>query len=54
VQQTGAGYFDYQIDDLEAIQFFTSVGRICDFDVYGHEHLMSRLIYVRDNDSAEF
>jgi cellobiose phosphorylase len=54
VQQTGVGYFDYQVDDLEAIQFFTGVGRICDFDVYGRDHLMSRLIYVRDNDTGEF
>jgi cellobiose phosphorylase len=54
VQQTGVGYFDYQIGDLEGIQFFTGVGRICDFDVYGRDHLMSRLIYVRDNDSGEF
>jgi len=54
VQQTGVGYFDYQVDDLEAIQFFTGVGRICDFDIYGRDHLMSRLIYVRDNDSGEF
>ncbi len=54
VQQTGVGYFDYQVDDLEAIQFFTGVGRICDFDVYGRDHLMSRLIYVRDNDTGDF
>jgi len=54
VQQTGVGYFDYQVDDLEAIQFFTGVGRICDFDVYGRDHLMSRLIYIRDNDTGDF
>jgi cellobiose phosphorylase len=54
VQQTGVGYFDYQVDDLEAIQFFTGVGRICDFDVYGRDHLMSRLVYIRDNETGEF
>lgn len=54
LQQTGVGYFDYQIGDNEAIQLLTGVGRICDFDVFGREHLMSRLIYIRDNDSGEF
>jgi cellobiose phosphorylase len=54
VQQTGVGYFDYQIGDNEAVQLLTGVGRICDFDVFGRDHLMSRLIYVRDNDTGEF
>ena len=54
VQQTGVGCFDYQVGDLEAIQLLTGVGRICDFDVFGREGLMSRLIYVRDNTTGEF
>lgn len=54
VQQTGVGYFDYQVGSLEAIQLLTGVGRICDFDVFGRDHLMSRLIYIRDNDTGEF
>ena len=54
VQQTGVGFFDYQIGDNEAIQLFTGIGRACDFDVFGREHLMSRLVYVRDRDTGEF
>lgn len=54
VQQTGVGYCDYQIEGLEGIQLFTGVGRICDFDVFGRDHLMNRLIYIRDNATGDF
>lgn len=54
LQQTGVGYCDYQVGEGEAIQLLTGVGRICDFDVFGRDHLMSRLVYVRDNDNGEF
>ena len=54
IQQTGTGFFDYQIGDLEAVQMLTGVGRICDYDVFGRDHLMSRLIYVRDNETGVF
>lgn len=54
VSQTGIGCFDYQVGDNEAIQLLTGTGRICDFDVYGREHLMSRVVYVRDNDTGEY
>jgi cellobiose phosphorylase len=54
VQQTGIGYCDYQIGTDEAVQLFTGIGRICDFDVFGREHLMNRLIYIRDNNTGEF
>ncbi len=54
VQQTGVGCCDYQVGGTEGIQLFTGVGRICDFDVFGRDHLMSRLIYIRDNTSGEF
>ncbi len=54
VSQTGTGCFDYQYDGKEAIQLLTGVGRICDFDVFGRDHLMSRLIYVRDNETGEY
>ncbi len=54
VQQTGVGYMDYQIGKNEAVQMLTGIGRICDFDVFGRDHLMSRLIYVRDNDTGEY
>jgi len=54
IQQTGVGCMDYQIGDTEAVQMFTGVGRICDFDVFGRDHLMSRLIYIRDNETGEF
>ncbi|HHY83465.1 MAG TPA: hypothetical protein GX505_12445 [Clostridiales bacterium] len=54
VHQTGVGYCDYQIGENEAVQLLTGIGRICDFDVFGRDHLMSRLIYVRDNETGEF
>lgn len=54
VQQTGVGYFDYQVGEREAVQLLTGNGRICDFDVFGRDSLMSRLIYVRDNETGEF
>ncbi len=54
VHQTGVGFLDYQIGDTEAVQLLTGIGRICDFDVYGREHLMNRLIYVRDNETGEY
>ena len=54
VQQTGVGYFDYQIGDTEAVQLLTGVGRICDYDVFGRDHLMSRLIYIRDNENGKY
>lgn len=54
VSQTGVGYFDYQYDDKEAVQLLTGVGRICDFDIFGRDHLMNRLIYVRDNETGEY
>ncbi len=54
VHQTGIGCFDYQVGNTEAIQMFTGVGRICDYDVFGRENLMSRLVYIRDNETGEF
>lgn len=54
VQHTGVGCFDYQPGDKEAIQLLTGIGRTCDFDVFGREHLMSRLVYIRDNDTGTF
>lgn len=54
VQQTGVGYSDYQVGGHEAIQLLTGVGRICDFDVFGRDHLMSRLFYLRDQASGEY
>ena len=54
VQQTGVGYCDYQVGSGEAIQLLTGIGRICDLDAFGRDHLMSRLVYVRDNDTGEF
>ena len=54
VQHTGVGCFDYQPGDKEAIQLFTGIGRTCDFDVVGRDHLMSRLVYIRDNDTGTF
>jgi len=54
VQQTGVGYMDYQIGKNEAVQLLTGIGRICDFDVFGRDHLMSRLVYIRDNDTGEY
>ncbi|MDA3799159.1 MAG: hypothetical protein PF692_08780 [Kiritimatiellae bacterium] len=54
VQQTGVGYCDVQIDDNEAIKLYTGIGRVCDIEVFGRDHLMSRLIYIRDNETGEF
>ncbi len=54
VHQTGVGTCDVQVDGSEAIQVFAGVGRVCDVEVYGRDHLMSRLVYVRDNDTGEF
>ena len=54
VEQTGVGYCDYQVGENEAVQLLTGNGRVCDFDIFGRESLMSRLIYVRDNDTGEF
>ena len=54
VQQTGVGYCDYQIDGSEAVQLLTGNGRICDFDIFGRDNLMSRLVYIRDNETGDF
>jgi len=54
VQQTGVGYADYQVGDGEAVQLLTGIGRVCDFDVFGRDGLMSRLVYLRDNANGEF
>ena len=54
VHQTGVGFIDYQIGDTEGVQLLTGVGRICDLDVFGREGLMSRLIYIRNNDTGEY
>lgn len=54
VQQTGVGYCDYQVGTNEAVQLLTGNGRICDFDVFGRDSLMSRLVYLRDNETGEF
>jgi cellobiose phosphorylase len=54
VQHTGVGCLDYQPGDKEAIQLLTGIGRTCDFDVFGRDHLMSRLVYIRDNDTGIF
>jgi cellobiose phosphorylase len=54
VQQTGVGYCDVQIGDTEGIKLYTGEGRICDIEVFGRETLLSRLIYVRDNETGEF
>lgn len=54
VHHTGIGCFDYQKDGKEGIQLFTGTGRICDYDVFGKEHLYSRLIYIRDNENGRF
>jgi len=53
-EQTGIGWFDYQIGGTEGVQLYTGIGRICDFDVFGRDHLMSRIIYVRDNETGEY
>lgn len=54
VWQTGVGYCDYQIGEEEGIQLFSGVGRTCDVEVFGRQHLMNRLIYIRDNETGEF
>lgn len=54
VQQTGVGYCDIQPGDQEAIQVYTGIGRICDIEAFGRDHLMSRLIYIRDDDTGAF
>jgi cellobiose phosphorylase len=54
VNQTGIGCFDYQVGSSEAVQLLTGIGRTCDFDVFGRDHLMSRLVYLRDMDTGEF
>jgi cellobiose phosphorylase len=54
VHQTGVGFIDYQIGNTEGIQLLTGVGRICDFDVFGRDGLMSRLIFIRNNDTGEY
>lgn len=54
IQQTGAGYTDYQIGDTEMTKLSTGIGRICDFDVFGRDSFMNRLIYIRDNETGEF
>ncbi|MFN8207986.1 MAG: hypothetical protein U0T82_11345 [Bacteroidales bacterium] len=54
VHQTGVGFIDYQVGKHEAVQLLTGIGRICDFDVFGRDGLMSRLIFIRDNDTGEF
>jgi cellobiose phosphorylase len=53
VQQTGVGCLDYQIGSCEAVQLLTGIGRVCDFDVFGRDGLMSRLVYIRDNHTGE-
>ena len=54
VHQTGIGCFDYQINGTEGIQLYTGVGRICDYDVFGKDHLYNRLIFIRDNETGDF
>lgn len=54
VHQTGVGFLDYQIGNLEAVKLLTGIGRICDFDVFGRDGLMSRLVYIRNNKTGEF
>ncbi len=54
VHQTGIGCFDYQINGTEGIQLYTGVGRICDYDVFGKDHLYNRLVFIRDNETGEF
>lgn len=54
VHQTGIGCFDYQINGTEGIQLYTGVGRICDYDVFGKNHLYNRLVFIRDNETGEF
>ncbi|MCC5845637.1 MAG: hypothetical protein JJU05_15415 [Verrucomicrobia bacterium] len=54
VQQTGTGTLDIQPGKEQAIQVFTGVGRVCDIEAFGRDHLMSRLIYIRDNATGNF
>ena len=54
IQQTGTGYTDYQVENHELTKLSTGIGRICDFDVFGRDSFMNRLIYIRDNDTGEF
>jgi cellobiose phosphorylase len=54
VWQTGVGYCDYQINGTEGVQLFSGIGRTCDIESFGRGHLMSRIVYVRDNDTGEF
>ena len=54
VQQTGIGTCDAQIDGREAIQVFSGVGRVVDIETFGRDHLMSRLVYVRDMATGAF
>lgn len=54
VQQTGAGYTDYQIGSYEMTKLSQGIGRICDFDVYGRDTFLNRLVYVRDNATGKF
>lgn len=54
VHHTGIGCFDYGKDGKEGVQLFSGTGRVCDYDVYGKEHLYSRLIYIRDNENGHF
>jgi cellobiose phosphorylase len=54
VHQTGVGCIDYQIEGTEGVQLFTGIGRTCDFDVFGRENLMSRLIFIRDNETGKY
>ena len=54
VHQTGIGCFDYQINGTEGIQLYTGVGRICDYDVFGKDHLYNRLVFIRDNETGKF
>lgn len=54
IWQTGVGCFDYQIGDKEAVQLYTGNGRVCDFDIFGRDTLMNRLVYIRDNQNGAF
>lgn len=54
VEQTGVGYTDYQVEDKEMTKLTTGIGRTCDFDVFGREEYMNRLVYVRDNETGEY
>lgn len=54
VWQTGVGCFDYQIGQREAVQLYTGNGRVCDFDIFGRDTLMNRLVYIRDNEQGSF